>query len=64
MEKPQSKLGLNDQKTYLNSKSLQIYMNMYIKTVFEDVVLIGQLSFTYQIKALEMIFILYGKTPI
>jgi len=39
-------------------------MNMYIKTVFEDVVLIGQLSFTYQIKALEMIFILYGKTPI
>ena len=37
---------------------------MYIKTVFEDVVLIGQLSFTYQIKALEMIIKLYGETPI
>jgi len=37
-------------------------MKMYIETVFEDVVLIGQLSFTYQIKALEIVFILYGKT--
>ena len=64
MEKPQSKIGLNDQKPYLKSKSLQLYMKMYIKTVFEDVVFIEQLRYTHQIKALEIIYNLYGKTPI
>jgi len=37
-------------------------MKMYIKTVFEDVVFIEQLRHTHQIKALEIIYNLYGKT--